>query len=372
MFTLIKNNIRLLLARKGTLFMLLILPIVLVGFGLMLDRDGTDHLKLGVIDSDQSDLSAGLISELETMGNRASLITREEAEDRLIDGTYTAVLTIPKGLEDGLLAAQPPALNLMSLQGQEITGVTKAQINQYLNMLGSLHRMNPTMSGAQLVDLKQSLSQTGYHFSIDRSASPVHRGLGMAGGFLVYLISLNMLRVGQLILKEKAWFTQNRIQRSPVSRLQYLMANVLTGVIFLAVNLISLYVLASFVFRIQTTPEMYLVWLVFGLVWIAIGIWLAMIVPSTLVHSTVSPILTTIGAMLGGSFWPLYLMPDFMQKLAAVTPQYWANQWLESVQKGVGLRHEPIHLVALLGFLLLFFSLGLFSLARKRQSQSFI
>lgn len=372
MFTLIKNNVRLLLARKGTLFMLLILPIALVGFGLMLDMDGTDHLKLGVIDSDQTDISASLISELESMGNRASLISQEEAEDRLIDGTYTAVLKIPDGLEASLLAGRPQAVSLMSLQGQEITGVTKAQLNQYLNMLGSLHQMNPTMSGAQLVDLKQSISQTGYHFSIDRSASSVHRGLGLAGGFMIYLISLNMLRVGQLILKEKAWFTQNRIQRSPVSRLQYLMANVLTGLVFLAVNLISLYVLATFVFHIQTTPEMYLIWLVFGLVWIAIGIWLAMIVPSTLVHSTVSPILTTIGAMLGGSFWPLYLMPDFMQKLAAITPHYWANLWLESVQKGVGLLQDPKYLVALLGFLLLFFSLGLFSLARKRQSQSFI
>lgn len=74
----------------------------------------------------------------------------------------------------------------------------------------------------------------------------------------------------------------------------------------------------------------------------------------------------------GGSFWPLWLMPDFMKKLAMVTPHYWANDAMVLIQKGQSLLTQRTDLLALTGFLTLFFALGVFALRRSQSAESFV
>lgn len=372
MFALIRNNIRLILAKKSLVLSLLILPVVMMAFGLMLDLDGRDYLKIGVVDQDGSVVSQKLIQELSDVGNQTTPVAAKDVENLLVESEYEAVLSIPSGFEKDILSGGTPKVTITSLKGQEVVMMTQAQINIFLNALETIVAIEQPLSGQALIESSNKLADEGVSFEVDRSDHQVRRGLSAGSGFLIYLLSLNMLQIGQLILREKAWFTQDRIKRAPISRWQYLLANVFTGLIFLVLNLISIYLMATFLFHLRTTPEMYLVWLVYGLVWIVIGIWLALIVTSTSLSANIRTILSTIGAMLGGSFWPLYLMPEFMLKIAAITPQYWANQWLDSVQKGAGVIHQPQYLIALLGFLLLFLALGVFSLARKRNTQAFI
>ena len=95
---------------------------------------------------------------------------------------------------------------------------------------------------------------------------------------MIYLLSINMIQIGQLIQREKSLEDAGPIKRAPVSRWGYLLANVATGLFFLLINLVSIYLIGTFLLQLRTTPEMYLVWLIYGLVWIAIGIRLALIV----------------------------------------------------------------------------------------------
>lgn len=372
MFALIKNNIRLLLARKSLILTLVILPVVLMAISLMIEADGRDYLKIGVVDHDRSVVSTRLTEELASVGNETEAMTAKVSEEKLIESEIEAVLTIPAGFEDEILAGGKPRVTITSVQGQEIVTMTRAQINIFLNALQTIVAIEQPADAKALIESSASLRDEGVQFQIDRSEHQVRRGLSVSSGLLIYLLSINMIQIGQLIQREKAWKTQDRIKRAPVSRWGYLLANVATGLIFLLINLVSIYLIGTFLLQLRTTPEMYLVWLIYGLVWIAIGIWLALIVPTTSLSGNIRTILTTIGAMLGGSFWPIYLMPDFMRKVAAITPQYWANQWLDSVQKGAGFMQKPHYLIALLGFLVLFLALGIFSLARRRNSQAFI
>ena len=157
-----------------------------------------------------------------------------------------------------------------------------------------------------------------------------------------------------------------------MERSVYILASVVSAVVFLCANLAALWAVSALVFRVGTTPAMYLLWFYYGLIWIFFGVFLSLVVKSRAVYSSLVPIVTTIFAMLGGSFWPLWLMPPFMQKLAMITPHYWANDAMALIQRHQSLLAQRTDLLALTGFLVLFFALGVFVLRRGQSAQSFL
>lgn len=52
--------------------------------------------------------------------------------------------------------------------------------------------------------------------------------------------------------------------------------------------------------------------------------------------------------MLGGCFWPIGFMPEFMKKLSNFTPQRWAIKAIEDVSAGAQLGGISLYLAILL------------------------
>ncbi len=374
MWRVVKNNIRLLLARKAMLFVLLVLPVILFALGLMSGgSSGGFSLRAGIADDDQTALSGALAASFSGEVNKLTIVPLEEADTRLADGALDAVLIVGKGYEDALLKGQKPDLTLRSLKGQEIVGMLGAWVNLYVDDLMRLRALEDAKDAASLIAAEKKLAEKTPSF--DRqplSARKENRGLSTAAGFLLYLFSMNMMQIASLLLREKQWNTLGRVLQSPLKRLPYIGANFATGLFFLCLNLLTLHLLTALVFRISVPPLLYALWAYYGLIWILAGIFLALSVRSTRAYGAVTPIVTTIFAMLGGCYWPLWLMPPFMQKLAMITPQYWANTAGTLIQKGHSLFASGTEVMALTGFLLLFFFLCLFALRRKKAAETFI
>lgn len=373
MWPVIKNNLQLLLARKGMLFVLLIMPVILFAVGLFNNSSDTFSVNLGVVDHDGTVLSQALADTLKGETKKLESLKEGAVNDALASSKYDAALFIPQGYEAALLEGKTPQMVMRTLKGQEFVVSLKAFVDMQVADLLRLRQLANAQDGQALLAARDQALAGGMRYEEKAiSPRPVHAGLAFASGFLLYVLSISMLQVGGLILEEKHWNTLQRIRQAPVSRSSYLIANFLTGVIFLLINMVSLWALTRFVFHIQTTLAMYLLWLLYGIIWIFSGIFLALVVRSRSVHASVSPILTTIFAMIGGLFWPLWLMPDFMKKLAMITPQYWANDAIALIQKGQSLLSQRTDLLALLGFLILFFALGIFSLRRLKHAETFI
>lgn len=374
MLPVIKNNIRLLLARKSTLFVLIILPVIIFSLGLFSGASGSGfRLNAGIADMDNTELSRALTDAFSGEVDKLVAVSVDEADQKLADGALDAVLIVDEGYESALLSGQKPGLTLRSLKGQEIVGTLGAWVDLYIFDLVRLRTLEQTKDAAQLIAAEKNLAQNVLPF--DRqplSAREENGGLSMAAGFLLYLFSLNMMQVGSLLLREKQWNTLSRVLQSPVERLSYIGANFVTGLFFLGLNLLSLYLLTTLVFHISIPPLLYALWSYYGLIWILAGIFLALSVRSSRTYGAITPIVTTIFAMLGGCYWPLWLMPPFMQKLAMATPQYWANVAGTLIQKGHSLFAPGTEIMVLTGFLMLFFVLCLFALRRKKTAESFI
>ena len=375
MWQVLKNNLRQLLASKGTLVVALIMPVVLFAASLAAfgTGDGMYSWNVALVDQDQTALSQNLSEVLSQDANRVEALEEEEINEELKSGRMDLAVLVPAGFEQKVLSGEEPSLTLRSLKGQEVAGTMSVALNLYVADLLRIRDIQGLTDGQSLADSYRNLMQEGMQYrEVPVSEHSGSAGIRQGSGFLFYVLSISMLQVASLILKEKQLGTLSRIRQAPVERLEYIFSVFLAGVLILLVNLLSLHALITYAFGVYTTLSMYLLWFYYGLVWLFIGIFMALIVNSSAVHGSLIPILTVITSMLGGSYWPIWLMPEFMQKIARITPQYWANDAMEILQQGQSLLGIPQHLLALTGFTALFLSLGVFALRRSRANQTFV
>ena len=375
MWQVLKNNLRQLLASKGTLVVALIMPVVLFAASLAAfgTGDGMYRWNVALVDQDQTALSQNLSEVLSQDANRVETLEEEEINEELKSGRMDLAVLVPAGFEQKVLSGEEPSLTLRSLKGQEVVGTVSVALNLYVADLLRIRDIQGLTDGQSLADSYRNLMQEGMQYrEVPVSEHSGSAGMRQGSGFLFYVLSISMLQVASLILKEKQLGTLSRIRQAPVERLEYIFSVFLAGVLILLVNLLSLHALITYAFGVYTTLSMYLLWFYYGLVWLFIGIFMALIVNSSAVHGSLIPILTVITSMLGGSYWPIWLMPEFMQKIARITPQYWANDAMEILQQGQSLLGIPQHLLALTGFAALFLSLGVFALRRSRANQTFV
>ena len=375
MWQVLKNNLRQLLASKGTLVVALIMPVVLFAASLAAfgTGDGMYRWNVALVDQDQTALSQNLSEVLSQDANRVEALEEEEINEELKSGRMDLAVLVPAGFEQKVLSGEEPSLTLRSLKGQEVAGTMSVALNLYVADLLRIRDIQGLTDGQSLADSYRNLMQEGMQYrEVPVSEHSGSAGMRQGSGFLFYVLSISMLQVASLILKEKQLGTLSRIRQAPVERLEYIFSVFLAGVLILLVNLLSLHALITYAFSVYTTLSMYLLWFYYGLVWLFIGIFMALIVNSSAVHGSLIPILTVITSMLGGSYWPIWLMPEFMQKIARITPQYWANDAMEILQQGQSLQGIPQHLLALTGFAALFLSLGVFALRRSRANQTFV
>lgn len=375
MWQVLKNNLRQLLASKGTLVVALIMPVVLFAVSLAAfgTGDGMYSWNVALVDQDHTALSQNLSEVLSQDANRVKALEEEEINEELKSGRMDLAVLVPAGFEQKVLSGEEPSLTLRSLKGQEVVGTVSVALNLYVADLLRIRDIQGLTDGQSLADSYRNLMQEGMQYrEVPVSEHSGSAGMRQGSGFLFYVLSISMLQVASLILKEKQLGTLSRIRQAPVERLEYIFSVFLAGVLILLVNLLSLHALITYAFGVYTTLSMYLLWFYYGLVWLFIGIFMALIVNSSAVHGSLIPILTVITSMLGGSYWPIWLMPEFMQKIARITPQYWANDAMEILQQGQSLQGIPQHLLALTGFAALFLSLGVFALRRSRANQTFV
>ena len=110
MWPLIKNNIRVLLARKGTLVILLILPVILFSVAFVSNFSSAARMNIGFADQDQSRLSEALASFMAKDGSRVRPVSEEEAEGALLEGREEAVVIVPEGFEKAFMAGEMPRI----------------------------------------------------------------------------------------------------------------------------------------------------------------------------------------------------------------------------------------------------------------------
>ena len=184
----------------------------------------------------------------------------------------------------------------------------------------------------------------------------------MVVGFAIMFMMFGLSGAASSILDEQRAGTWGRLLVSPARKYEiitgYLGAFFLMGWVQFAVLLTAM----KFMFNTSwgnlglLIPFASLVILTI----VGFGLMIAGLVKTKQQAMALNAILIVSTCMLGGVYWPLDIVPDFMQKIALGVPQSWAMSGFKEIVSG-SLNSNILlkDTLALAGFMILFFLIGL-------------
>ena len=184
----------------------------------------------------------------------------------------------------------------------------------------------------------------------------------LAIGFTIMFMMFGISGAASAILDEKIGGTWQRLLTSPTSKVQVMIGYLFSYFMMGAIQLFVLMVVMNLIYGSMWGNLIYFVPFA-ALVIITIvgfGLMMASIVKTRQQASALSAVLIVSTCMLGGVYWPLEIVPEFMQQIAKAVPQSWMITGFREIVSGSlyipTIRNSALILLA---FSLLFFTIGL-------------
>ncbi|WP_368293372.1 ABC transporter permease [Dehalobacter sp. TBBPA1] len=375
---LVRNTLKVTFRKKGNYIVYLLLPLLGIVFALAIYSGAkSEPVQIGLIDKDQTALSAYLVQETAKAGNYTLTPLQEtEIKNNLLDQTLEAAVIIPGGYEKSIVAGSPAAIKIISLKGQDTT----AWLEQFFNLQTRNLKDLAAAAGGDETAFRGLFQEYSSHplqvSAVELQDESVSKDITLTSfGFLLMFVMFGAGLTSHAILNEKKTRTYHRICASPVSPKEYLSANALSSLIIVTVQTLFIIVALQYLFRIETyVPAilLFFILLLFGLVSIGIGLITTAFSSSSYMAGTLSTLILTPTCMLGGCFWPVSLMPETMQKIAHFMPQWWALDAIRKMQSGSSLSEILMNIAILIAFAVAFFLIAVYRFARENNIQKFV
>jgi ABC-2 type transport system permease protein len=342
-FTIMLTDLRIFFADRGNLIGLLVIPavltIVLGSFG-----GGSGMLEIRVIDHDQSELSAQLVTELEAGNPRFHLeYSEDEAETLALldDGRVNALLIIPEGFGEAVLTYAPIELQFYSNEENTAPSAIQASFEAVIGRwngaivaerVGSAvaANINAELETGAIYNRAQAiLEQEPVHYdfqvaaSNEASASGFSQSVPGMGSMFVMFTVLGGLSA---LVKERQQWTLQRMVVMPISRAELLAGKILGFfVLGMLQYLVVIAIGAAFGMSFgKDVLAFLLVAAVFALCTTALSLALGTRIRTEGQAGQLTTLLSLALASLGGAWWPLEIVPEFMKVLGHISPVAWA------------------------------------------------
>ncbi|MEH7246202.1 ABC transporter permease [Neobacillus niacini] len=187
-------------------------------------------------------------------------------------------------------------------------------------------------------------------------------------GFTMMFMMFGLSGAASTILDERRGGTWERLMITPASRSQIVAGYTLSYFLMGWIQLLTLMTAMNLLFDTSWGKISYIIpfaSLVILCV-VGFGLMIAGIVKTKQQATAISAVLIVSTCMLGGVYWPIEVVPEFMQKIALAVPQSWAMSGFKEIISG------SLHFATLLkdsamllGFSMFFFFIGIRGMRSK-------
>ncbi|HEY69554.1 MAG TPA: ABC-2 transporter permease [Anaerolineae bacterium] len=365
-----------------TVALLIVAPILVLSLGALLFRTDPVAIPLGIVNEDQGmslpvvgsiDLGQRILDEL-IESDRLEVIelVLGEVDERLLDGSAQGVLILPEDFTADFLQDQQAELDLR-LEGSNPTRsmTITAQVTQAaMESLASLAGTGFGMPGASQADdgegsLPLSVEVTyffgGEEFDTMDYVAPVY--IAVLAMFLVFLLAC------VAFLRERSQGTMERLAATPANRAEIVLGYMLGLGLFALIQVSVILFYTVWVLKIHYLGSLALLFLIITLlafVGVNMGILASAFARNEFQVVQFVPILIIPQILLGGSFWAVSEMPQYLQPFAYAMPIYYANTALRDVMlKGWGLAEIWPNIAVLLGIIGVLYMLSALMMQRE-------
>ena len=371
--------------------LLLIMPFLLIAIvsqALKPVFEGARSFDLPVVDLDRSAQSEHLVAGLDDL-KAINLKPRrwEKNEFRESDASDLfsgqvrdfAVLVIPKGFGDRLetsgrasinLYADPVQVGFSNIILDQIAGslATDELLNLFANVLAAKTESSEEEARQTLAEeVEPGPESPGVKvdaaFVSQRKALPSHFEQTVPGFSVMFTFWLSIFVAASIYAEKNQYHTWRRTLVAPVSRVGIIGSRVLAYVVLGLTQFTILFLLGWALFGMDLGGDLLALWIILTamvLVTTGFGILVSSLIQDFATLNSVVNLAVIVLATLGGALVPVFLLPDWVQKLSPITPHYWA---MDAIQRllilGEGLTDVLTQLAVLLAFAAAFFTVGL-------------
>jgi ABC-2 type transport system permease protein len=351
---------------KSVMFFTVAFPIILIlVFGTIFLHQDNPSFDLHVQDLDQTNSSAQLLKTLELNG-KLKIIPVDPAVDATQyakDRKVNLVLVIPRGYEKalvrrlGLLGGVPNAAlrdPKASVAVTYIYDVSSSTTSAKIQLLQSAFAVvNQAMSGQAPFIKAAETSMLTRKFRFIDFFVPGIIAMAVMTSSLSGAVNMNAeLRQKGVIRK---------LSTTPITRTDWILSNILYQFLLAVISTAAILVVSYAVFRVRLQINAWLVVLVvlevfaFG----GIGMILARVAKEAESATAAANFIMFPMMFLSGSFFPLELMPGFLQTIARILPLYYVNEGLRAAMVSVD-HTAALRCAAMIGvFAIVVFVLGI-------------
>lgn len=320
-------RLRSLCRETSAMFFTVAFPVILIlVFGALFTTPEHAHFALTVQDRDRTAASADLVRHLDADGvfNTSPMPADADAVQYAKDHRLNLVLIIPQGLEEAearaVAGTADASVALTYVYDPSSTSVTTKL--QYLTAF--VAAVNQHMSGAQpfLTLVEQSILDKRYRF-IEFFVPGI---IAMA----IMTSSLSGALAMNAELRQKGIL--RKLATTPITRVDWLLSNILYQLLLGVVSTACILCVSYAVFDVRLQLALWLpVFVVLEVfVFVGLGMTLTPIVREAESAAAAANAILLPMMFLSGTFFPVDMMPSYLQTVARFLPLYYVNEGLRA------------------------------------------
>lgn len=376
------QHLKLLSKDRTTYLLLLLLPLALTFITGLALGEGAGHgqrttLPVALVDHDGSEISRYIGSRLDSGGISVEYYEEKEARELVIKRDVPAALIIPDGFAAGLQEEKTVGLTVVRADLRESPGLVEEHINSLVYHIranaaaAALGEKSGAGSWNKIFELAAEKWEPSPAVEVKMETIYVDRNESIPTGNRQsspgYVVLFGMMTVitagGASLLQEREEGTLARLLSAPVNEFQLFTGKgaglMASGMLQMAVMITAGY----YLFNVEWGRDIpALILLVAGLSFAStgFGMLLAAICRTGSQAEAAGVLAVLLMSMLGGTWWPVELLPSAMQTASKVVPAGWAMQgFTDLIMRQGDLAQAAVPILVLFAFGAAFLSLGI-------------
>ncbi|WP_145051327.1 ABC transporter permease [Paenibacillus xylanexedens] len=369
--------IRRTLGRKRGVITFLLLPcLVVTGTVFLFGNEQANRVIIPYVNEDQGVAGEWILSEL---GHKEEYLlkpmgTEAEVKEAIARQEGSTGLVIPAQYTENLLLGKQAPLELIEMRVSEESYTFRAAVDGMtvgLNQLASaVHAGTGEISGmasdqqTKQAKLEQLLQETDKSAitgkAVDLQIYP-KPGLNNVTGFTIMFMMGLLTSAVSVIMEDRRQLTMARVYTAPVRSYEIAVGNFLGSFIIGIIQIVLVLGISRWVLHYDAGLSFgvhFLILAAFMLVSMGIASTVAGLIRESKNANMLNSLIITPTCMIGGCFWPLSIMPEYMQKIANFVPQKWTIQAVETISAGGTLSDIQLPLLILFGMAAILLAVG--------------
>ncbi len=345
------KDLKIILRDRNALLMMFLVPMLIISVsGLALGGESQQNIKIGVliVDLDNDDISRGFVEFLEDVDILDVDMESNEfaARDRVKNQEYGRLIIIPLGFTESVMTGQDTGLLIITNPTEESQNtVLEKIVEAYANRISTNVVVVKTVSAygipvyteeqiLEIIDTAEQFVQPSpVEVTIESTTSNLAEFSSFTQyvpGFAVMFLLFTTVQIGSIsLIKEQEAGTMRRLVTAPISSVEIIGGKIASTFVRGFVQLTVLMYFGNVVFGLDLGSDTLALLILIAAITLAstgLGLMVAVLVKTAEQADSISLLLVLIMSAVGGSWWPLFIEPQFMQDMAHFTITAWAME----------------------------------------------